>query len=192
MEKIIYLTTNPYKIREAELILCDKYGIEIEAMEPGFEIYEIQAKTCGEVAGFSARYAADRLGKPCLKSDTGLYIDALGGLPGPYNAYFDKQIGVEKFLKMMEGETNRKARIEHCFAYCEPGKDPIVFSGGSNGTISTEARGEYGRWHDFFYIPEGETRTLAEISDENHADNAKYYGSAIDELAEWLKSKEEK
>jgi XTP/dITP diphosphohydrolase len=93
---------------------------------------------------------------------------------------------------MMEGETNRKARIEHCFAYCEPGKDPIVFSGGSNGIISTEARGEYGRWHDFFYIPEGETRTLAEISDENQADNAKYYGSAIDELAEWLKSKEEK
>lgn len=188
--EIIYLTTNPYKMREAEIVLRDKYGFDIKAMEPDFEIYEIQAKTCAEVAGFSARYAADRLGKPCLKSDTGMYIEALGGLPGPYNAYFDKQIGPEKFLKMFAGETNRKARIEHCFAYCEPGKDPIVFSGGSTGTIATEMRGGDGRWHDFFYIPDGETRTLAEIGDEDAAKKASYYGSAIDELAEWLKNKE--
>ena len=118
---MIYLSTNPYKITEAKTILNDKYGLDIEAVNPDFEIYEIQAKTCGEVVAFSARYAADRLGQPCLKSDTGLYVEALGGLPGPYNAYFDKQIGVEKFLAMLVNESNRKARIEHCFAYCEPG-----------------------------------------------------------------------
>jgi XTP/dITP diphosphohydrolase len=188
MEKIIYLTTNPYKIREAELILRDKYGIEIEAMEPGFEIYEIQAKTCGEVAGFSARYAADKLGKPCLKSDTGLYIDVLGGLPGPYNAYFDKQIGVEKFLKMMEGETNRKARIEHCFAYCEPGKEPIVFAGGGTGTIAYEAKGELGRWHDKFYIPDGETKTLSELRAIDPEKEARFWGTAKYDFAEWYKN----
>ena len=188
--EIIYLTTNPYKMREAEIVLRDKYGFNIKAMEPDFEIYEIQAKTCAEVAGFSARYAADKLGKPCLKSDTGMYIEALGGLPGPYNAYFDKQIGPEKFLKMFAGEKNRKARIEHCFAYCEPGKDPVVFSGGSTGTIATEMRGGDGRWHDFFYVPDGETRTLAEIGDEDAAKKASYYGSAIDDLAKWLKDKE--
>ncbi|MBQ6510347.1 hypothetical protein IJI94_00010 [Candidatus Saccharibacteria bacterium] len=44
---------------------------------PDFEIYEIQAKTCAEVAGFSACYAADKLNKPCIKYDTGLYIEAL-------------------------------------------------------------------------------------------------------------------
>jgi inosine/xanthosine triphosphate pyrophosphatase family protein len=42
--------------------------------------------------------------------------DALGGLPGSYNHYFDKQIGIEKFLKLFENEINRKARLEHCFA----------------------------------------------------------------------------
>ena len=144
--KLTYLTTNQFKIREAELILRDKYGIDIEAMNPDFEIYEIQAKTCAEIAGFSARYAADKLGKPCLKSDTGMYLEALGGLPGPYNAYFDKQIGVAKFLKMFAGETNRKARIEHCFAYCEPGdEDPVLKNS--------------------------------------------YYGTAVDDLAKWLKSR---
>ena len=187
--KLTYLTTNKFKIREAELILRDKYGIDIEAMNPDFEIYEIQAKTCAEVAGFSARYAADKLGKPCLKSDTGMYLEALGGLPGPYNAYFDKQIGVAKFLKMFAGETNRKARIEHCFAYCEPGGEPIIFAGGSTGTIAKESRGKDGRWHDFFFVPDGETRTLAEIGDEDPILKNSYYGHAVDDLAKWLKEK---
>ncbi len=189
MDAIIYLTTNKYKMREAELVLRDKYGFKIDAMNPDFEIYEIQAETCAEVAGFSARYAADKLGKPCLKSDTGLYIDALGGLPGPYNHYFDKQLGVEKFLKMFKNEKNRKARIEHCFAYCEPGGESIIFTGGSTGTISKEPRGNDGRWHDFFYIPDGETKTLAEIGDEDQAKKASFYGAAIDDLAEWLKNR---
>ena len=124
--EITYLTTNKFKVREAKLILQDKYGININIVNPDFEIYEIQAKTCAEVAGFSARYAADKLKKPCLKSDTGLYLDALGGLPGPYNAYFDKQIGPEKFLRMLKEETNRKARLEHCFAYCERRPDIVA------------------------------------------------------------------
>ena len=67
-----------------------------------------------------------------MKLDARLYVDALGGLPGPYNAYFDKQIGVEKILEMLKNEKNRKARIEYCFAYCEPGEEPVVFSEGRN------------------------------------------------------------
>lgn len=135
-------------------------------MNPDFEIIEIQAKTCAEVAAFSAKYAADKLKKAVLKSDAGLYIDALGGLPGPYNAYFDKQIGVEKFLEMLKNEKNRRARIEHCFAYCEPGKEPVVFSGGGTGRIAIKPRGRLGRWHSFFYIPDGETKTLSELQEK--------------------------
>lgn len=43
MGKIIYLTTNMFKFREAEIILKDKYGLDIEIMNPNFEVYEIQA-----------------------------------------------------------------------------------------------------------------------------------------------------
>lgn len=187
MKKILYLTSNPYKFREAEIILHDQYGFELEIKDPDFELYEIQAETCAEVAAFSAKYAADKLGVPCLKSDTGMYMEALGGLPGPYNHYFDKQIGAEKFVELMKNEPNRKARIEHCFAFCEPGKEPVVFTGESTGTIATECRGKDGRWHDFFYIPDGETRTLAEIGDEDQAKKASYYGDAIHKFAEWYK-----
>ncbi len=186
---LVYLTTNKFKVREAEMVLGKQYGIELEIINPDFEIYEIQAKTCGEVAGFSARYAADKIEKPCLKSDTGLYLEMLGGLPGPYNAYFDKQIGYEKFLRMVKNEKNRKGRLEHCFAYCEPGKEPVIFTGETYGTVAMEARGHDGRWHDFFFVPDGETKTLAEIGDEDPIRKNTFFGTAIHDFAKWYKNR---
>ena len=96
-DRPIYLTTNKGKFEEAKHIFNDLYGFEIEIKEPDFEILEIQATSCSEVVSFSVKYACEKLQRPCIKSDSGLYIDALGGLPGPYNAYFANQIGIEKF-----------------------------------------------------------------------------------------------
>ena len=176
MKKLIYLTTNPHKVEEANEFFGKKYGFNLEIVNPDFEILETQAKTCSEVVAFSAKYAADKLGCAVLKSDSGLYLDALGGLPGPYNAYFDKQIGAEKFLKLLENETNRQARLEHCFAYCEPGEEPIVFTGGGTGTISYELKGNMGRWHDFFFIPDGEEKTLSELREIDYEKEASFWG----------------
>ena len=105
--------------------------------------------------------------------------------------YLVKQISdnliITKFLNIIKDQTNRKARLEHCFAFCEPGKESIVFTGENHGTISKTPRGHDGRWHDFFYIPDGEKRTLAEIGDENPAEKASKYGNAIDQFAKWAK-----
>ena len=187
--KLYYATTNKHKVEEANELFGKKYGFNIEIINPDFEILEIQADDCKKVAAFSAKYAADKLNIPILKSDSGIYIEALGGLPGPYNHYFDKQIGVEKFLELFKNETNRKVRLEHCFAYCEPGEEPIVFSGGGTGTISYEARGTRGRWHDKFYIPDGETKTLSELKEIDYEKEATYWGDAKDQFAKWYKEK---
>ncbi len=192
LNKLIYLTTNPHKVQEANEFLVKKYGFNLEIMRPDFEVLEIQAKTCGEVAKFSAKYGAEKLGVPVLKSDSGLYIEALGGLPGPYNAYFDKQIGTEKFLDMMKDIPNRHAKLEHCFAYCEPGQEPILFTGGSTGRISYESKGEKGRWHDKFYIPDGEEKTLSELRAIDHEYEATFWGHALDDFAKWYKEKLER
>lgn len=187
-QKIVYLTTNIHKVEEANRHLVNRYKIELEIMDPDFEVLEIQAKTCSEVVAFSAKYGAEKLGRAVLKSDSGLYIDYLGGLPGPYNAYFDKQIGVEKFLDLIKEIENRKARLEHCFAYCEPGGEPKVFCGGSEGTIAKEPKGERGRWHDLFYIPNGEIKTLSELRAIDEMYEAKFWGNAIDDFASWYLS----
>ncbi len=187
MKKVVYLTGNKGKFEEAQRVFNEKYGFDIEIKNPDFEVIEIQAKSCKDVVAFSVKYACEKLKRPCIKSDSGLYIDALGGLPGPYNAYFDKQIGVEKFLKMFKGEKERTARLEDCFAYCEPGEEPIVFAGGGTGKIAKEARGNVGRWHDKFYIPDGEKETLSELREKDPDYEAQFWGSAMDDFAKWYK-----
>lgn len=189
MKNLIYLTTNPHKVEEANEFFQKKYGFNLEIVNPDFEILEIQSDNCKDVVSFSVKYAADKLGIPCLKSDSGLYIDALGGLPGPYNHYFDKQIGVENFLALLRNETNREARLEHCFGYCEPGQKPIVFTGGGRGSISFESRGSRGRWHDKFYIPKGETKTLSELREINYEYESSFWGDAKDQFAKWYSQK---
>lgn len=183
---MIYLTSNPDKMREAKEFFEKKHGLEVEILNPDFEPVEIQASTCAEVVAYTVKDAAERLGKPVVKSDAGFYADALGGLPGPYSKYFDKQIGIEKFLNLLKDETNRKAKIEHCWAYCEPGKEPKVFIGGSEGTIAEKESGESSRWVDKFFIPEGETRTISAIRDENYEESNKYWGDAKQQLVEYL------
>ncbi len=186
--KPVYLTTNKGKFNEAYRIFKDQYGFDIDIKEPDFEVLEIQADNCKDVVAFSVKYACEKLGRPCIKSDSGLYIDALGGLPGPYNHDFDTHIGVEKFLELFKNETNRKARLEDCFAYCEPGSEPIVFAGGGTGTIGYEAKGELGRWHDKFYIPDGETMTLSELRKIDPEKEARFWGTAKYDFAEWYKN----
>lgn len=187
MEKPVYLTTNKGKFEEAMHIFKDRYGFDIDIKEPDFEILEIQATNCKDVVAFSVKYAAEKLGRPCIKSDSGLYIDALGGLPGPYNHDFDHCIGVDKFLELFKNETNRKARLEDCFAYCEPGEEPVIFTGGGTGTIAYEAKGNLGRWHDKFYIPDGENKTLSELREIDRDYEAKFWGSAKEDFAKWYK-----
>jgi|SRR6056297_102600 len=191
MNKLIYLTSNKHKVEEANRHFVKKYGFEIDIKNPDFEIIEIQAKSSTDVVKFSVEYAAKKLKKPVLKSDTALYIDYLGGLPGPYNAYFDKQIGVKRFLKMMKGVKNRKARLEHSFGFCEPGKESVIFSGGSEGKIAKKPKGKRGRWHDLFYIPKGEKKTLSQLREEDEEYEAQFWGDAIDNFAEWYKNKKE-
>ena len=52
-KKLIYLTTNPNKINEANEFFGKKYGFNIEIVNPNFEILEIQAENWKEEASFS-------------------------------------------------------------------------------------------------------------------------------------------
>ena len=83
MKKIIYVTGNWAKVMSAKQIL-EPLGIEIDNVK--MQTTEIQADSVEEVAMHSAKVASEKLKCDVLKNDTGLYIDALGGFPGPYTS----------------------------------------------------------------------------------------------------------
>ena len=114
----------------------------------------------------SAKEASDKLKKSVLKNDTGLFIEALNGFPGPYTHYVDEKLGEEKILKLLENEKNRNACFIEAYAYCEYNKDTIVFTSVTKGKIALEKSGQYGWSWDFIFIPDGYNKTLANYPDE--------------------------
>ena len=185
MEKqITYVTGNWAKLKAAQIIL-EPLGFEIDNIK--METTEIQADTVEEVAMHSAKEASDKLKCSVLKNDSGIFVEALGGFPGPYTHYVEDTLGEDKLLKLLEGEENRKACFIEAFAYCEYGKDPIVFTSITKGIVAKEKSGEYGWSWDFIFIPEGKDKTFANFPDE---ERLKLWNTdAYYKLAEYLKYK---
>lgn len=163
MKKITYVTGNWAKILSARQIL-EPIGFEVEQIK--MEVPELQNDSIEEVAKFSAKWASDELKCDVLKNDSGLCIEALKGFPGPYTHYVDDTLKEDGILKLMEGIENRKAYFVEALAYCEYGKEPIVFKSITNGIISKEKSGKYGWGFDFIFIPEGQDKTLGNFNDD--------------------------
>ena len=163
MRKITYVTGNWAKILSARQIL-EPLGFEIDQVK--LDVPEIQNDDIAEVAKFSAKWASEKLKCDVLKNDSGLFVDELGGFPGPYTHYVDDKLGEDGILKLLDGVENRKAHFEEVLAYVEYGKDPVVFKSITNGIISKEKSGEYGWSWDFIFIPDGYNKTLACFPDE--------------------------
>jgi len=163
MKKITYVTGNWYKIMCARSIL-EPLGFEVDNIK--MEKTEIQANNVEDVAMYSAKEASDKLKCDVLKNDTGLYVEALGGFPGPYTHYVDEKLGEDGLLKLLKGVDNRNACFIEAFAYCEYGKDPVVFKSITKGRIATEKSGIYGWSWDFIFIPDGYDKTMGNYPDE--------------------------
>lgn len=182
--EITYVTGNKGKVELINLIYKDM-GINI--IQEDIETPEIQDADCKEVAKYSAKYAANLLNKPVLKNDSGLVIDALNGFPGAYAKYVEESLGDTGFLKLMEGNKNRKCYWVEALAYCEPNKEPVVFESISYGSIASESRGDRGYPYDKIYIPAGESRTFAEMSVDEQLKT--FDTSAYMDLLAYLKQK---
>ena len=164
MEKIItYVTGNWAKLASAKKII-EPLGYVIDNIK--LETPEIQADDVTEVAKYSAKWACEKLGKAVLKNDSGLFVNGLKGFPGVYTHYADDTIGADGLLKLMDGLEDRTAYFKESLAYCEPGKEPVVFEGFTKGKIDVKKSGTYGWAWDFIFIPEGQEKTLGCFPDE--------------------------
>lgn len=104
--EIYYVTGNKGKVELINMIYKD---MDVHVIQEDMETPEIQHFDCREVAKFSAEFAANYLGKPVLKNDSGLVIESLNGFPGAFAKYAEESLGSEGFLKLLEGERTASA-----------------------------------------------------------------------------------
>ena len=193
--EIIFATGNTHIAVEAQKALGDSFTL-IMPKELGLteEIPE-NGDTLQANAIEKAEYLWKRFGKNCFADDTGLEVDALGGAPGVYSARYagpDKgsEANMTKLLAELEaaakrGETSRKARFRTVVALLLEG-EMHLFNGVLEGEIALQRSGSEGFGYDPLFIPDGYTKTLAEISlDEKNA--ISHRGKAIRALAEFLR-----
>ena len=190
--KIVFATGNSGKLREASEILGEGFELVTPA---DFGITEDIPETAETLEGNAlqkARYVYSKTGLDCFADDTGLEVEALNGAPGVRSARYagdehDFDANNALLLKNLEGESNRKARFRTVIALILGGKE-YLFEGKVEGTIIDHMTGSEGFGYDPMFVPEGETRTFAEMSAEEK--NAiSHRGRAVAKLVEFLSNK---
>lgn len=181
MKQITLVTGNMAKLISTRQFL-EPYGIKVDNIK--MDTTEIQCDSIEEIAAFSAKEASDKLKCTVLKNDTGFFIEALDGFPGPYTHYVMERIGTDGILKLMRGITNRKAYYKEAFAYCEYGKKPVIFTSITKGKLAIRKSGKYGMRIDPIFIPDNYTKTMAHYNEDERFKmwNTKVY----DEIAKYI------
>lgn len=151
------VTSNANKAAE----VAAYFGGRLEVAHVALDVPEHRSDDVGEIAREKARYAYGILNTPLIVDDTGFFIDALKGFPGPYAAYVLNAIGNAGILRLMEGVEDRSARFITGIAYADD-KGIRVFTGTIEGRVTTRPRGDEGFGYDPIF--EVGTKTLAEIS----------------------------
>ena len=170
MKRIVFATNNAHKLAEVKAVLGAEYEL-VTLREVGIteDIPETGA-TLDENASIKAHYVYERTGLSCFADDTGLEVEALGGAPGVHSARYatdghDFEANNRKLLHELEGKSNRKARFRTVISLIIDGVERQV-EGIVEGEIATSESGAEGFGYDPLFIPTGETRTVAEMTDE--------------------------
>ena len=194
--RVVLATRNPNKVAELRRILVDTGAVDIDlvgldVLPDTPEVVETGA-TFAENALLKARSVADSTGLPALADDSGLCVDALNGMPGVLSARWagrhgDDQANLELLLaQLAELPDERRVAYFACAAAAAlPGGETRLAEGTLVGRLTRQPRGGNGFGYDPIFVPEGETRTTAELSPAEK-DATSHRGRAFRRLAPLL------
>lgn len=187
--QLVFASNNRNKIREIHHILGNSFSL-ISLYDIGLseDIPENEPTLEGNALA-KARYIHGATGLSVFADDTGLEVDALGGIPGVNSARFageakNSDANIEKLLLMLKGIDNRNARFRTVIALIHEGME-YLFEGTVRGVIIREKRGNEGFGYDPVFMPEDKNLTFAEMSlDEKN--RISHRARAFEKLREFL------
>ncbi|MDX6511580.1 MAG: XTP/dITP diphosphohydrolase [Gaiellaceae bacterium] len=103
-----------------------------------------------------------------LGEDAGIEVDGLGGEPGVRSARWadgDQAVALLERLGAVDGD-GRRARMVTELVGIAPGGAELRGTGVLEGRIAKDKRGAGGFGYDPVFVPDGETRTVAELGDD--------------------------
>lgn len=189
MQRLVVATRNPNKVREIEALL-DGLPLEISSLLEHSDlppVEEDQPTYAGNALKKAAavRAAAGAAGAVIIADDSGLEVEALGGLPGVRSARFagpgaDDRSNNRLLLERMGPlpPEKRAAAFWCVIAILFPdGKSDLVEESCA-GRIAAAARGEAGFGYDPLFIYEPAGLTFAEMG-EKEKNRVSHRGKAL-------------
>ena len=177
-----FMTENPDKFREARSIL-DSQGIKIRQLKRAK--VEMQDSSLEKIARFAIKTAPVNPAGLLLVEDSGLFINALGGFPGPFSSYVYKTIGLKGILGLMQGK-RRSAYFQSSIAVGSADLRPRIFTGIVRGSVSRKIAGTAGFGYDPIFVPEGFGETFGQTSKHFKNKNS-HRARAFLKFAKWYK-----
>ncbi len=167
MRTLIFASGNAHKLVEVSILL---QGIaQIQGLrQMGFSGDLPEEHDSLEANALQKAREVYRLyGRDCFADDTGLEVYALDMAPGVYSARYagvehDDEANVQKLLKELEGQEDRRARFRSLIALILDGRE-YLFEGVVQGQILREKRGAFGFGYDPVFLPDGYDKTFAEM-----------------------------
>jgi XTP/dITP diphosphohydrolase len=171
--RVLLASRNSKKLAELRRILAPLTGVEVIGLDavPAFPEAPETGATFEENALAKARDAVAATGLPTVAEDSGLAVDALNGMPGVLSARWsgrhgDDQANLDLVLaQLTDVPDDRRGAAFICSAalVTTTGHETAV-RGEWRGTLTRKARGTNGFGYDPIFIPEGDTRTSAELA----------------------------
>lgn len=158
MKSLTFITGNLNKVKWTQ-----KYS-PIPITHKKLDLIEIQSLDIKEVVEHKAKEAYKILKKTVLIEDTSLVMHAYGKLPGTFIKWFLQEIGVTGLCKLADN-TDREATALVMYGLYD-GKTLRFFEGQMDGYIALKPRGKNGFGFDSVFIPKGQNKTQAEMTDE--------------------------
>ena len=171
---IVIATRNAGKAEEFKAMF-GKEGYEVKTLFDYPELPDVEetGSTFEENARLKAETIAHLLNQPVLADDSGLKVDALGGMPGIYSARFagehksDAGNNAKLLYELTEVPDEKRTAQFHCtLVFAAPNKDSLVVEAEWPGKIVRIPQGENGFGYDPLFLPDGSDKTAAELPSE--------------------------
>ncbi|MCA0205875.1 MAG: RdgB/HAM1 family non-canonical purine NTP pyrophosphatase [Proteobacteria bacterium] len=171
-EVLLFATHNAGKVEEMQQMLAP-YGVRvISARDRDLPEPEETEDTFVGNARIKAHAAARATGLVALADDSGLCVDALDGDPGVRTADWAEGPGGRDFLRAMERTRTAlgnapepwRAEFRSTLVLAWPDGRDEVYEGAVRGHLVWPIRGALGHGYDPMFVPDGETRTFAEMT----------------------------
>ena len=200
MNRLLLATRNAKKLGELRRILVAEgiEGVEVVGLADVEEFAEAPetAPTFEGNALAKARDAAAATGLPSIADDSGIAVDALNGMPGVLSARWagghgDDRANLDLVLAQLSDTPDERlgAGFVCAAALVVPDGEETVVRGEWRGKLAREPRGSNGFGYDPIFVPEGESRSSAEL-DPAEKDAVSHRGRALRALLPHLRALE--